>query len=113
MYDLQEASSHPFNDTRPVHLKLLPLLLLVGFAMLMSSIIIPETVWSTHVLLFMSFWIGVMVYVTRFILMNGIYYVNWPRLVPLGYDLPVRQFVDSRTDEKLGTAETELGWKNE
>ncbi|GJJ73667.1 phosphatidylinositol 4-phosphatase [Entomortierella parvispora] len=113
VYDIQDASSHPFNDTRPVHLKLLPLLLLVGFAMLVSALILPETIWSTHVMLFMTFWIAVMAYVARFILMNGIYYVNWPRLVPLGYDLPVRQLVDSRMDEKLGTAEIELGWKNE
>ncbi|KAG0052780.1 hypothetical protein BGZ83_002134 [Gryganskiella cystojenkinii] len=113
LYDIQDAEAHPFSDHRPVHLKVIPLLLVVGFAMLVSTAIIPETIWSTHVLLFISFWIAVMVGVTRFILMNGIYYVNWPHLIPLGYDLPVSQFIDTRTDEKLGTAEVELGWKNE
>ncbi len=54
-----------------------------------------------------------MVYSIKFILANGVFYVNWPRLVPLGYDLPLNQYPKVQSEATLGTAEVELGWKNE
>jgi hypothetical protein len=68
---------------------------------------------SSHVILFASFWLAVIVYTVHFIVTNGIHYVNWPRLVPLDYDLQASQFPGSQSEAKLGTAEVELGWKNE
>ncbi|KAF9914742.1 hypothetical protein BX616_007652 [Lobosporangium transversale] len=87
-YDVHENGSYPLIDDRPLHFKLMPLGLIIGFAMLVSCAIIPET--------------------------NGVYYVNWPRLVPLGYDLAAMTRNHTfESDTTLGTAEVELGWKNE
>jgi len=49
----------------------------------------------------------------RFIVANGMQYVNWPKLVPLGYDLPASQFASVPQESKHGVAEIEMGWKNE
>ncbi|KAG0198584.1 hypothetical protein BGX28_007973 [Mortierella sp. GBA30] len=113
LYDVQEAGSYPFIDTRPFHFKAMPFVLVIGFAMLTACAIIPESAFSTHVILFASFWVAMMVYVTKFVVANGIYYVNWPKLVPLGYDLPENQYPKIQSEATLGTAEVELGWKNE
>lgn len=43
---------------------------------------------STAVILFSSFWLAIITYVFKFIVANGVHYVNWPKLVPLGYTLP-------------------------
>ncbi|KAI1317511.1 hypothetical protein EDD11_008318 [Mortierella claussenii] len=113
-YDVQEAGSYPLIDNRPLHLKLMPLGLIVGFAMLTACIIIPESLLSTHVVLFASFWTAVVLYTVRFLISNGVYYVNWPKLVPLGYDIsPAGQSSGLQSEPMLGTAEVELGWKNE
>ncbi|KAF9296040.1 hypothetical protein BGZ74_010509 [Mortierella antarctica] len=48
-----------------------------------------------------------------FIVANGMHYVNWPKLVPLGYDLPVSQFANASQESKHGVHEIEMGWKNE
>ncbi|KAF9586399.1 hypothetical protein BGW38_005676 [Lunasporangiospora selenospora] len=112
-YDVHEAGSFPLADTRPVLLKMIPLVLFVCFAMVTISLILPETLFSTSVAFFIVFWIAVAVYVIRFILANGMFYVNWPRLVPLGYDIPLSQYSKVQVEPKLGGAEVELGWKNE
>ncbi|ORZ27073.1 SacI homology domain-domain-containing protein [Lobosporangium transversale] len=113
-YDVHENGSYPLIDDRPLHFKLMPLGLIIGFAMLVSCAIIPESFFSTHVLAFASFWVAVIVYIIHFILANGVYYVNWPRLVPLGYDLAAMTRNHTfESDTTLGTAEVELGWKNE
>ncbi|CAO3571408.1 unnamed protein product [Mortierella alpina] len=113
VYDVQDVASYPLIDTRPLHLKAIPLLIVVGLAMLTACAIIPETVLSSHVIMFAFFWIAVIVYAVKFILANGAHYVNWPRLVPLGYDLPLNQYPKMQSEATLGTAEVELGWKNE
>jgi len=69
-------------------------------------------IFSTYVLLFASFWIALMAYVTKTIVENGVHYVNWPRLVPLAFDLPENHF-PGISEAKLDTGEVELGWKNE
>ncbi|KAG0087318.1 hypothetical protein BGZ93_011042 [Podila epicladia] len=46
----------------------------------------------------------------RFIVANGMSYVNWPKLVPLGY---VSQFASASQESKHGVHEIEMGWKNE
>lgn len=68
---------------------------------------------GTSVLLFLSFCIALMTLTIRFIVANGMHYVNWPKLVPLGYDLPVSQFTSVSQESKHGVAEMEMGWKNE
>ncbi|KAF9113811.1 hypothetical protein BGX27_000781 [Mortierella sp. AM989] len=113
VYDVQETEEYPLFDSRPLHIKIAPLVLIVGFAMLVTCAIIPESLFSTHVILFMSLWIAVIVYTTSFIVANGVYYVNWPKLVPLGYDLPLDHFPGVQSEATLGTAEVEFGWKNE
>ncbi|KAF9179745.1 hypothetical protein BGZ51_006672 [Haplosporangium sp. Z 767] len=113
VYDVHEAGSFPLIDNRPLQVKAMPLLFIVGFAMLTTCVIIPENIFDSHVLLFASFWIAVMVYVARFILTNGVYYVNWPKLVPLSYVLAPKPFPVIQSESTLGTAEVELGWKNE
>ncbi|KAF9206128.1 hypothetical protein BGZ49_002955 [Haplosporangium sp. Z 27] len=113
VYDVQEADTYPHIDNRPLYIKALPLVLVVGFAMLIACVIIPESLFSTHVILFMSFWIVIIVYISNFIVANGVYYVNWPKLVPLRYDLPLSHFPGFQSEANFGTAEVELGWKNE
>ncbi|KAF8941493.1 hypothetical protein BGZ58_007860 [Dissophora ornata] len=95
VYDVHEGGSDPLIDGRPLHLKLIPLGLVVGFAMLVACAIIPES------------------YTAYFIITNGVYYVNWPRLVPLDYDVSMHKFPGISSEAKLGAAEVELGWKNE
>ncbi|KAF9298593.1 hypothetical protein BGZ88_005810 [Linnemannia elongata] len=112
VFDLQEAGSAPIVEGQPLILKALPIVLLVCFAMLTTCAIVPETIFSTYVLLFASFWIALMAYVTKTIVENGVHYVNWPRLVPLAFDLPENHF-PGISESKLDTGEVELGWKNE
>ncbi|KAF8943186.1 hypothetical protein BGZ47_005712 [Haplosporangium gracile] len=71
------------DGTRQI--KALPVVLLVGAAMLVGSIILPENSLSTAVILFASFWLAIITYVFKFLVANGIQYVNWPKLVPLPY----------------------------
>ncbi|KAG0365953.1 hypothetical protein BGZ54_006001 [Gamsiella multidivaricata] len=96
LYDVHDAESYPLIDNRPLHLKLMPLGVVVGPAMLIACAILPEMVYTMH-----------------FIVTNGVHYVNWPRLVPLNYDLQASQFPGIQSEPTLGTAEVELGWKNE
>ncbi|KAF9383427.1 hypothetical protein CPC16_008921 [Podila verticillata] len=112
-YDVHEVGVYPFVDTRPVHLKAAPMVLIVVFAMLTSALILPEDHFGTSVLLFLTFCIALMTLTIRFIVANGMHYVNWPKLVPLGYDLPVSQFTSVSQESKHGVAEMEMGWKNE
>ncbi|KAF9971087.1 hypothetical protein BGZ73_006013 [Actinomortierella ambigua] len=112
-FDIQDAHGSPFADTRPIHFKLAPLVLLLGLAMLAASIIIPQDRMSVAVILFVSFWLAVMAYSAKFILANGYQYVNWPRLIPLSYTRPASKFATIEVRSPLGTAEVELGWKNE
>ncbi|KAF9120801.1 hypothetical protein BGW39_011094 [Mortierella sp. 14UC] len=112
VFDLQEAGSAPDVEPQPLILKTLPAVLLVGFAMLTTCAIVPETIFSTYVILFASFWIALMAYVTKTIVANGVHYVNWPKLVPLDFDLPENHF-PGISESKLDTGEVELGWKNE
>ncbi|KAK3828789.1 MAG: SacI homology domain-containing protein [Benniella sp.] len=113
VYDVQEVGSHPLIDNRPLRLKLMPLGLVVGFAMLITCAIVPESIFDTHVMLFGSFWIAVVAYIVHFMIVNGGYYVNWPKLIPLEYDVQASEFPGIQSEAKLGTAEVELGWKNE
>ncbi|KAG0321454.1 hypothetical protein BGZ99_003925 [Dissophora globulifera] len=113
LYDVHDGGSHPLIDHRPLQFKLVPLLLVVGFAMLTACAILPESLASSHILLFASFWVAVMAYTMRFIVAHGVHYVNWPRLVPLDSDMSLRQYPSVTSEAKLGTAEVELGWKNE
>ncbi|KAG0374584.1 hypothetical protein BGX24_010218 [Mortierella sp. AD032] len=112
VFDLQETGAAPIVEAQPIVLKSLPALLLVGFAMLTTCAIVSETIFSRYVLLFASFWIALMAYVTRAIVANGVHYVNWPKLVPLAFDLPENHF-PGISESKLDTGEVELGWKNE
>jgi hypothetical protein len=64
-------------------------------------------------MLFGSFWIVVVAYIVHFMIVNGGYYVNWPKLIPLEYDVQASEFPGIQSEAKLGTAEVELGWKNE
>lgn len=114
VYDVHEAGSYPLVDSRPLHLKLMPFALIISFAILVTCAIIPESYFSTHVVLFGSFWAAVVIYIVRYMIANGEYYVNWPRLVPLEYeDYQADQFSGIQSEVKLGTGEVELGWKNE
>ncbi|KAF9314496.1 hypothetical protein BG003_004114 [Podila horticola] len=97
-YDVHEAGVYPFVDTRPMHLKAAPMVLIVVFAMFTSALILPEVLMTLTI---------------RFIVANGMHYVNWPKLVPLGYDLPVNQFANVSQDSKHAVTEIEMGWKNE
>ncbi|KAG0272970.1 hypothetical protein BGZ95_011233 [Linnemannia exigua] len=112
VFDLQETGAAPIVEAQPIILKALPVLLIVGFAMLTTCAIVPETIFSRYVLLFALFWIALMAYVTRTIVANGVHYVNWPKLVPLDFDLPENHF-PGISESKLDTGEVELGWKNE
>ncbi|KAG0057976.1 hypothetical protein BGZ89_001691 [Linnemannia elongata] len=84
-YDVNPSGSYPLVDNRPLQIKALPVVLLVGAAMLVGSIILPENSLSTAVILFASFWLAIITYVFKFLIANGIQYVNWPKLVPLPY----------------------------
>ncbi|KAF9427893.1 hypothetical protein BGZ94_003918 [Podila epigama] len=112
-YDVQEAGGFPFVDNRPMYLKIAPLVVLVAFAMLTSAIIVSESLFDTSILLFLMFCVAVLSVMLKFILANGIYYVNWPKLVPLGYNLPVSRFSAGSSEPKFAAEEIELGWKNE
>ncbi|KAF9924153.1 hypothetical protein FBU30_005821 [Linnemannia zychae] len=112
VFDLQEAGSVPVVEDQPLILRALPTVLIVGFAMLTTCVIVPETIFNKYVILFASFWIALMAYVIRVIIANGVHYVNWPKLVPLDIDLPENHF-PGISESKLDTGEIELGWKNE
>ncbi|KAG0209131.1 hypothetical protein BGX33_005829 [Mortierella sp. NVP41] len=84
-YDVNPSGPYLLVDNRPLQIKALPVVLLVGAAMLVGSIIIPENSMSTAVILFASFWLAVITYVFKFLVANGVQYVNWPKLVPLPY----------------------------
>ncbi|KAG0234357.1 hypothetical protein BGW41_001185 [Actinomortierella wolfii] len=112
-FDIQDAHGSPFADTRPIQFKLAPLILLLGLAMLAASVIIPEDPFSVPVILFVSFWMAIMSYTAKFVVANGYQYVNWPRLVPLPYTRPPAKYATTEVRTPLGTAEVELGWKNE
>ncbi|KAG0350434.1 hypothetical protein BG005_010051 [Podila minutissima] len=88
MYDVNPSGSYPLVDTRPLQIKVLPLVLVLSFVMILASIVIPEDSMSTAAILFASFWLAIITYVFKFIVANGVHYVNWPKLVPLGYTLP-------------------------
>ncbi|KAG0368045.1 hypothetical protein BGX24_002973 [Mortierella sp. AD032] len=84
-YNVNASGSYPLVDNRPLQIKALPVVLLVGAAMLAGSVILPENSLSTAVILFASFWLAIITYVLQFLIANGIQYVNWPKLVPLPY----------------------------
>ncbi|KAF9954367.1 hypothetical protein BGZ70_010590 [Mortierella alpina] len=84
-YEVNAMGAYPLVDKRPLQIKALPVVLLVSAAMLVAAIIVPEDSLSTVVILFASFWLAIITYVFKYIVANGIHYVNWPRLVPLSH----------------------------
>ncbi|KAF9177286.1 hypothetical protein BGZ51_008757 [Haplosporangium sp. Z 767] len=108
LYEVDVKGSYPLVDSRPLQIKALPAIILIGVAMLLAAIILPEDTMSTVVILFASFWLAIITYVFKFIVANGAHYVNWPRLVPLPY-------VSTSTLEELRTdpAKASVGLKNE
>ncbi|GJJ73572.1 phosphatidylinositol 4-phosphatase [Entomortierella parvispora] len=110
-YEVDGKKSYPLVDTRPIQIKALPAVLVLGFAMLVAAIVVPEDSLSTAVILFGSFWLAVMSYVFQFIVANGVSYVNWPRLVPLPY-VPVSPFV-AKVSEKVSEVKAAVGLKQE
>ncbi|KAG0210052.1 hypothetical protein BGX28_009729 [Mortierella sp. GBA30] len=86
-YEVDATGAYPLVDTRPLQIKALPAVLLVGVAMIFAAAIVPEDSLSTLVILFASFWLAIISYVFKYIVANGVHYVNWPRLVPLPHGL--------------------------
>ncbi|KAF9920806.1 hypothetical protein FBU30_009270 [Linnemannia zychae] len=84
-YDIDPTGSYPLIDKRPLQIKALPVVLLVAFAMIIGSVIIPEDSFSTASILFSSFWLAIITYVLQYVMANGTHYVNWPKLVPLSH----------------------------
>lgn len=41
-YDVDGKKSYPLMDNRPIQIKALPAVLVLGFAMLMAAVIVPE-----------------------------------------------------------------------
>ncbi|KAG0335497.1 hypothetical protein BG004_008425 [Podila humilis] len=87
-YEVNPTGAYPLVDTRPLQIKALPLVIVLGVGMVLVSLVVPKDSLSTAVILFVSLWLAIITYVFKFIVANSIHYVNWPKLVPLAYVLP-------------------------
>ncbi|KAF9577345.1 hypothetical protein BGW38_007496, partial [Lunasporangiospora selenospora] len=101
LYDVDPRGSYPLVDKRPIQLKALPLVPVVGIIMILASAVLPKDALSTAVLLFASFWLAVVTYTLQLIVANGTDYINWPRLVPLPY-APTSKFAAVVAGQPVG-----------
>lgn len=116
-----ETVDPPFFDARPMSYQIIPYLLWGSLIMAFAAVIFPkeDTPWYFN-RLFQLFWVGMFVYSSKFIINNGLQYVNWPKLSPLGFvkDLEVTkngkvlgyikaENTGSEPDDKYGKYEEE------
>lgn len=81
-----EVMDTPFCDSRPMTFQIIPYVLLGSLVMAVAATIFPkeDTPWYVN-RLFQMFWVGLVVYSVRFVSGNGLQYVNWPKLINLGF----------------------------
>ncbi|EMR08639.1 hypothetical protein PNEG_03115 [Pneumocystis murina B123] len=68
---------------RSLFIKYIPYVLFFSIFMILAKIILPgleNIIISPHI--FLTFWFFVLICSAYFIISNGLYYVNWPKLVP-------------------------------
>ncbi|CDO96004.1 unnamed protein product [Kluyveromyces dobzhanskii CBS 2104] len=76
----------PFPDRRPMIIQAVPTLIYAALTVMVATILFPKNHFtSTKNLSFFFGSLGVVVFCTRFVLKEGIQYVNWPKLVDLGF----------------------------
>ncbi|KTW31637.1 hypothetical protein T552_00276 [Pneumocystis carinii B80] len=73
----------PLLYHRSLFIQYIPYVLFFSILMILAKIILPgleNVIISSHI--FMVFWLFVFIWSVYFIISNGFYYVNWPKLVP-------------------------------
>ncbi|CCD22538.1 uncharacterized protein NDAI_0A03810 [Naumovozyma dairenensis CBS 421] len=76
-----------FHDKRPLHIQLIPTLILAALTILIATIFFPkgDNFFATLNLCYFIVSVLIIIVGMRFLLINGIQYVNWPKLVNVGF----------------------------
>lgn len=83
-----ESIGSPFVDHRPVYVQSVPYILLAAFLLVAAAILLPRSS-ERNMRIFIFFWLCVAIAAARFVIVHGLEYVSWPKLIPL-------EFVDGR-----------------
>lgn len=76
----------PFPDRRPMIIQAIPTVFYAAITVMMATIVFPKDHFtSPKNLAFFFGSIGVMIACANFVLKKGVQYVNWPKLVDLGF----------------------------
>lgn len=81
-----DTAEDPFADHRPLLYQTMPYFFSGSLVMLTAALAFPkENSSSAFNRFFFVFWFGILTYSFKFIMDNGLQYVNWPRLVKLDF----------------------------
>ena len=90
----------PFPDRRPVYIQLIPMIICAALTVLGATIFFPKDRFtSSKNLLYFAGASIVLALSTKFMFKNGIQFVNWPKLVDVGF-LVVHQTHDKEQQFK-------------
>ncbi|CAL9734469.1 phosphatidylinositol-3-phosphatase Sac1p [Monosporozyma servazzii] len=80
------SMTSPFMDKRPFWIQILPTILYAAFTVLLATIFFPKNYFTSKKnLMFFLVSLIVVIMSLRTIFQNGMQYVNWPRLVDVGF----------------------------
>ncbi|KAG4303873.1 hypothetical protein PORY_002727 [Pneumocystis oryctolagi] len=82
-YIPHQTSKSPFLCCRPLFTQSIPYLLFFSIFMILAKIILPsssDAIFSFHI--FLTFWSLIFIWSIYYIMINGLYYVIWPKLIP-------------------------------
>lgn len=86
------TSDGPFFDMRPIQYQTIPYLLFGSVVMTVAALLFPKPTTNWFVgKIFILFWVGLFGYSFKFLLDNGLQFVNWPKLASLDFvhEVPV------------------------
>lgn len=90
----------PFTDYRPIIYQCMPYFFSGSVIMLLAAFLFPKEslTWSLN-RLFLVLWTGAVAFSLKFVLDNGIQYVNWPKLIDLDYvqKVPIKNSKGTKT----------------
>ncbi|QLQ82686.1 hypothetical protein HG537_0H04490 [Torulaspora globosa] len=76
----------PFPDRRPLYIQFMPTVMYAALTVLAATIVFPKEHFSSskNLTFFLSAAI-ILIIAARFLIQNGLQYVNWPKLVDVGF----------------------------
>ncbi|SCU92934.1 LADA_0G00408g1_1 [Lachancea dasiensis] len=92
------GAQSPFDDRRPFTIQIVPTVICAALTVIAATIFFPKDHFtSVKNLSFLFFSTTILGLSVRFILQNGVQYVNWPKFVDLGFLVAVQTHNKERT----------------